>query len=623
MLKRIIACIVVCCIAVSGTVGTFASNLTDIKNEIIESGESQTHSNSDTAENPEAQAGTEIETKAENNSETDNETETGTDSGIEFVGSTLPEFEPRNYYYSLFEQVVDLYVKEHLYEFTREEVIEKFIYDMIDKQPVYFDFMLNTLLGTMDKYSTLHKRDSGFMSVDSPNAGYGIVVTDDGESVFIKKVLRGSNAEKAGIKAGDKIVSVMGIDVTKLTWSAVSVLLKSPHIFVSQRLENGKFDNYNPEIDFTVERDGEQITVKMTRGVMINDELTLNYFEEEQVAYIGISSFLNETLATDFYDLLLQVKKDGYKKLIIDLRDNGGGSLDLVIAMVEHFVDSGETMCYFNNRKLEKPEPVISNTSKMVFDKISVLINENTASAAELMANILKNSAGAELVGKTSYGKAIGQSVYNLMSGDYITITTYEILDIYGKSYNGIGLVPELMIDNVEVMYTLPPLMIFNHTNYKEIEEGVYHDACMALEQRLEVMGLIRSSEVDGIWDIDTQNAILILQRSYNMFSTDGHLDDMTVTLITNIINDYKNDTYYEDSQLDVALIYHSSKSQAERLIKEKIRYAEKQQALIKEREARINAEIEAAEAKAKAEAEAKQETSGEAQTETEVSVNQ
>lgn len=611
----------------SSTVCTFASNLNDIRKELDEASKAETTEEVQTPSEESSNEVTDPDGLPSEETETETETETESDTGIEFSGSVREEFEPNNYAYYLFNQVIDLYIKEHLYEFTREEVIEKFIYDMMDKQPVYFDFMLNTLLGTMDKYSSLHKADSGYMSVKSPNAGYGIVVTDNGESVIIEKVMRDSNAEKTGIKAGDRIVSVMGMDITRLTWSAVSVLLKSPHVFASTRLENGKYENYNPEIEMVLERDGQLITVKMTRGVVMNDELTLRYFEEEQVAYIGISSFISETLAADFYELLRQVKADGYKKLIIDLRDNGGGSLDLVIDMAEHFVDSGDIMCYFNNRKLETPEPVISNTSKMVFDKISVLINENTASAAELMANILQNKAGAELVGKTSFGKAIGQSMYNLFSGDYITITTYEILDIYGKSYNGIGLIPELMIDNVEVMYTLPPLMIFNHTNYKEIKEGVYHDACMALEQRLEVMGIMRSSAVDGIWDADTQTAILILQRSYNMYETDGHLNDMTVTLITNIINGYKDDTYYEDSQLDVALIYHSSKSQAKRLIQEKIKYAEKQQALIKDRQARMDAEIEAAEAEAKAKAEAeaaaKQETSEDTQAEAEGPVNQ
>lgn len=191
----------------------------------------------------------------------------------------------------------------------------------------------------------------------------------------------------------------------------------------------------------------------------IRDELsrtTLQY-RDESVGYIRITSFLSESLPTEFEEALGAVKADGINKLIIDLRDNGGGSLDLVTRMAELFVNEGETMCYLNNRSLEEPEAVVSTSkTKTEFEKISVLVNGNTASAAELMASILRNKADAVLVGKTTYGKALGQNVFNFASGDYITITTYEVLDANGESYNEEGLVPELMLDNVERLFEFP-----------------------------------------------------------------------------------------------------------------------------------------------------------------------
>lgn len=559
MKKRIISIILSCLIVASSVLSASASNLDEIRDKVTKAEESA----SDTDTNAET-------------------TEKDFHINQSFNG-------PTGYMYQLFNDIIDLYVEQHLYEFTREELLEKLIYDMIQKQPSHYKFMINTLLGTMDKYSAYHDIDSGYMT-ESETTGYGIVVKDTGDAVVINKVVKNSNAEAAGIMAGDKIVSVMGYDTSRLPWKAVSLLLTEPYVYTSIRNEEGDYDNYNPEIELVVDRNGEHISFKLTKGQVVQNELNLEYYEEEQVAYIQITSFVSETLDKEFEELLKQVKEKGYKNLILDLRDNGGGSLDLVMSMAENFVDDGEIMCYFNNKTLEKPEPVISDTPNIGFEKISILINRNTASAAELMASILRNKSGAVLVGETSFGKAIGQTVYTLTAGGYITITTYEILDANGESYNDIGLVPELKIDNVEMLYVLPELKVFNHVNYKDIEQGVYSDACLALEQRLEVMGLLRNASVDGIWDSDTNLAIILLQRSslHESFYTDGTLNDRTVSLITDLINSYKDYTYNEDSQFDTALIYHSSLSQAKRLIAEKEKLAKQQKQLIKENQEKL-----------------------------------
>ena len=261
--------------------------------------------------------------------------------------------------------------------------------------------------------------------------------------------------------------------------------------------------------------------------------------------------------------------------------------------MAELFVDNGTTMCYYNDKNSEEPRAVISDTDKIEFDSISVLINEYTASAAELMASILKNCAGASLVGHKTYGKAIGQTVYNLQGGAYFTITTYEVLDKDQNSYNEIGLTPDLVLENVEMLYVLPKLEIFNHINYKEIIGGIYSEPCLALEKRLEILGFLKGEQVDGIWNNYTSLAVYILQTTYFNAKGTGSLDDKTVSLITDLINECKDDTYLEDSQLDCALLYHSSFDQAKRLIKEKERLAKKQTELIAENNKKLEAEAE------------------------------
>ena len=510
--------------------------------------------------------------------------------------ANLPAFlRPTDQLYKIFVDILKLYTKDHLYNFTEEELMYKFFYDMIAKHPELYEMMLNTMLGTMDPYSAYHPKDSGYLSLESSSAGYGITVADTENGILIEKVLKQSEAEKAGILPGDIITGIFGFDTTHLPWYAVSVMLKKPYVFISEKGEDKKYPDYNPEITLTVNRNGEALNFTLKKGLMITDELSSDYKEMDgvKVAYVSVSSFVAEDLAERLKAEIEKIKNDGYTKLVIDLRDNGGGSLNLAIDMAELFVENGTTMCYYNDKKSEEPRAVISDNDKIGFDSISVLINEHTASAAELMASILKNCSGAALIGQNSYGKAIGQSVYTLPGGAYFTVTTYEVLDAESNSYNEKGLVPDLILENVEMLYTLPALEIFNHVNYKEIIAGVYSEPCLALEKRLEVLGYLKADKVDGIWDNYTSLSVYVLQTTYSGEKGTGYLDDKTVSLITELINNCKDDTYLEDSQLDCALLYHSSFDQAKRLVKEKERLAKKQAELIKENNAKLEAEAE------------------------------
>ena len=569
-MKRIISVLLAATIALSCSIGTFASNLEEIFESVT--------SRKDEAD----------EAPANN--------ETASEEADPFAN--LPTFlKPTDQLYKVFIDIMKLYAEEHLYDFTEEELMYKFFYDIIATHPEMYELMLNTLLRTMDPYSAYHPKNSGYLSLESDSAGYGITVADTKNGILIEKVLKESEAEKAGILPGDIITGIFGYDTTMLPWYAVSMLLKRPYVYISEKDEDKKYPDYNPEILLTVNRGGETLNFTLKKGVMINDELTSSYKERDgqQIAYIAVSSFVAEDLAERFKAEIERFKSDGYTKLVIDLRNNGGGSLGLATDMAELFVDNGTTMCYYNDKNTDEPIAVISDTEKVEFDSISVLVNEYTASAAELMANILKNCAGAVLVGHTTYGKAIGQSVYNLYGGASFTITTYEVLDVNKNSYNGIGLEPDLALENVEMLYKLPELGVFNHINYKEIIFGAFSDPCLALEKRLEVLGLLKNEMVDGIWDNYTSLSVYILQKTYFTNHSTAYLDDRTVTLITDLVNNCKDDTYFEDSQLDCALLYHSAFDQAKRLIKEKEKLAKKQAELIKENNEKLEAEAELA----------------------------
>lgn len=494
----------------------------------------------------------------------------------------------KDYYYNLFSQILDIYINNHLYSFTKQDVLETMIQNILIQDPSLFKYMVNQMLGTMDPYSSYHEKDSNFLNVDKGNKGFGITIIQKDDGPYIKTVLEDSAAKEIGLLAGDKIISVGPYIVDNLPQSVLMNILSSHYVFLSEKDAEGKYTDKNPPCPITVNRNGEILTFTLQKDEMTVPQITSYLLDDGKTAVVTIASFLGTDTDKLFNDLIFEYNKNGVENLTIDLRDNGGGSLEHALSMTETFLDKGEILCYYNDRKLQEPRPIYSETDKASFKSITVLVNQNTASAAELMTSILQTHGLAKVVGTVTYGKSLGQVVYTLPSSDFITITTYEILDINKQSYNGKGVIPDLVIDNVLLSYQLPKLEIFNHQNFVEIKPGVYSDVTLALEKRLNILGLLFESQVDGIFDENTQNTLKVFQKSYGLEDT-GYVTYDTVTKITNLINKYKVYDYYEDSQMDVALIIHRSFSQGKRLVNEKKALAKEHAEIIAKRDALID----------------------------------
>lgn len=182
--------------------------------------DSDTSSEADKADNAENAEETESDSADKAEDAADETENTESDDAPK---QKIPYFvQPTDYLYRAFNEVMNLYVDRHLYEFTREELLEKFAYDIIKNHPEMYEAFLNDLLGTMDKYSAYHESTSGFLSVKSSNAGFGIILVSDGENLRIDKVTTDSLAEKAGLKQGDILRKVMNYDIAGLTLNAVS-----------------------------------------------------------------------------------------------------------------------------------------------------------------------------------------------------------------------------------------------------------------------------------------------------------------------------------------------------------------------------------------------------------------
>ena len=257
--------------------------------------------------------------------------------------------------------------------------------------------------------------------------GIGVEITNevDGDKtkVRVSKVFKNSPAEKSGIKVDDYIIKVDDIEVESAQ-------------MVSDTIKKGEKETYK----ITYIRDGKEkvLTLKRER-VLINSVSSKEY---DSVGYIKIDTF-SATTENQVKELI-----DGFgkniKSLVIDLRDNTGGYLDSANGVSDIFIEKGKVIYQIKERDEKLKEYKANSGVYRKFNKIVVLINSNSASASEILALALKESADATIVGTKSYGKGTVQETGMLSSGSMIKYTRAYWYSPNGNSINKEGITPDI-----------------------------------------------------------------------------------------------------------------------------------------------------------------------------------
>lgn len=444
------------------------------------------------------------------------------------------------------------YMIEELYyiPLTAEEAFRLFAertpyVDTNDMDEVY-----KNLFAILDKYSYYIPADNS-ETFWSPNAGKGVGITfvydSTGEAwgqvgTYIEGVAKGSSADAAGIRTGDRLIAINNIDVTEMPFSAVSALLAS-------------IDEDAEYVELIYERiEGEYIItsdVTLARTSVNFREITFHLYPEKRAFLIKLDNFRDENTPVELVKRLKELREAGYVNAILDLRNNPGGDVVVAADIISAFIEE-DTFLFSMGREGKKNYYNIRSTGNGVeFDTLHVLVNSRTASCAEITALCLQQHANATLVGERTVGKAVAQSASKIIDGSTFGITTFVAYDYMGKTYNEKGILPRLCIENTSVKFDFPTdLEWFNYINYVQAVEGAENDVVTALERRLELMGLIRSDFVDGVWDEHTTASVKVLQIAEGQEPT-GKLNPTLVQIITDVINGYKNISYERDLQLE------------------------------------------------------------------------
>ena len=340
---------------------------------------------------------------------------------------------------------------------TYRSVINKYYLGEVDEESLKEGAIQGYIEGLGDPYTEyISKEDMEDYLQDTMGnfVGIGIYMVQDTKTnqIMVLSPIKGSPAERAGIKPGDYIISVNGEECTASDMTVIATKIKGEEgSTVKLQILRGE-----ETLDFEITR--ENITVNPVEGEVL----------ENNIGYIEFSSFDDGT-AEQFKAKFEELQNQGITSLIIDLRNNGGGIVDEALEIAGYIADKDSVLLYEvdknNNEEVEK-----SKNDPIINMPVIILTNENTASSSEILAGALKDLGKAKIVGTKTYGKGVIQEVLTLSDGSGLKITTEKYLTPNKTEINGIGIEPD---ETVELPDTVENVLNVDRSQDTQLQKAI------------------------------------------------------------------------------------------------------------------------------------------------------
>ncbi len=315
--------------------------------------------------------------------------------------------------------------------------VSKMYVDTVDLTDLV-DRAIPQLTETLDPHTAYIKAEDLQITNDelaSSFFGIGVQFNLHHDTVNVVQVISGGPSEKAGLRAGDKIIAV---DDSAFVGSKLNNEL------VVKKLRGPK----DTHVKLGIKRAGvaETIDYEVIRGEVAQETVDAFYMADDQTGYVKIDRFGEKTHA-EFYEALLQLQTEGARRYIVDLRNNGGGYLPVAGEMLDYLLDRGDTIVYTCGRGGSREDPMevlMSRRDPIISAPIVVLINENSASASEIFAGAVQDNDRGVIVGCRSFGKGLVQQQIPISGGAALRLTVARyytpsgrcVQKYYGKDYD-------------------------------------------------------------------------------------------------------------------------------------------------------------------------------------------
>lgn len=315
-----------------------------------------------------------------------------------------------------------------------KSLIDKYFLGDVDEEKLEESAIKGYIEGLDDKYTEyISKEDMKDYKAEILGnfVGVGIYMTKDENAnrIAVLSPIKDSPAEKAGILPGDLIIKVDDVEYTADDMSVAANKIKG---------EEGS------NVKIEILRNGESLTFNMKREKIKTNPVTARKLDNN-IGYISFSSF-DEGTAEDFEQKFKELSSQNITSLIIDLRNNGGGIVDEAIEIANCIADKDSTLLITVDKN--KNEEITKSTKDPIIKMpIVILVNENTASASEILSGALKDLNKATIVGKKTYGKGVIQQFLTLSDGSGLKITSNEYFTPNRTTINKVGIEPNEVVE--------------------------------------------------------------------------------------------------------------------------------------------------------------------------------
>lgn len=312
-----------------------------------------------------------------------------------------------------------------------EELIDEEYLDEKDESSLREGLYAGLLAGLKDPYSTYYTAEQ-YKELNTSNEGSYVGISavlqkDDAGGAKIIQLYEGGPGEQAGLKKGDVIKAVDGADVTDKETSDIASMVR---------------DSEKDSVMLTIQRENEEKTRDVKVEIRDVEIQTVSHeMLSEDTGYIRISEF-SEVTSDQYKKAFADLKDQGMKKLVVDLRDNPGGLLTAVCGVLRQILPEG-LIVYTEDKNGKREEETCDGKNKLDMP-LAVLVNGNSASASEIFAGAVKDYGIGTIVGTTTYGKGVVQTIHSLTDGSAVKITIAKYFTPKGNDINKKGINPDV-----------------------------------------------------------------------------------------------------------------------------------------------------------------------------------
>lgn len=319
------------------------------------------------------------------------------------------------------------------------QIIEdKYTLEPLDHKKMVYGAVSGMVDSLKDPYTVFLSPDENAMFNQDMKGSFGGVGTEIGfRDGFLTVIapLKDSPAEKAGILSGDKIMRVDGKDIVGMNIDEAVLLIRG---------EKGT------SVKLTIIREGDKDLreIEVTRDIIVVNTVDWKMMDDK-IAYISINQFKEDT-GIEFDNKINEILSEGPKGIILDLRNNPGGYLNVSIDIASKFIDKGKTVVIQDQGNNNKEEYKAAGGKRFENIPMVALVNEGSASASEILAGALRDDNKIKIVGKKTFGKGLVQEMEKMKDGSAIKVTIAKWLTPNGVDINHDGIHPDFEVGITE-----------------------------------------------------------------------------------------------------------------------------------------------------------------------------